>query len=330
MRDAVSDESSSQKPRTVTGSGDSVKKRYLVSLVGFLLTTLVATSLVYAVPPAQVRGLDISAVVAMYDRARQTQFRLRMGRGAKEFKKVETIVIDPGHGGENQGAFGVAGIHEKYLTLEWAYELRERLQKEYPGVRVVMTRYWDEYVGLHDRIHYANEVGADLFISLHYNAAVHRRAAGFETYYLTTAEAIPGKEEKKGKPIATAAPGVTGISKNLDKRPEATTASNLMTQMQADMDRQRLHHDCAHFAKAVNGQFAVHLDDANNRGVKQANFAVLRGANMPAIVVEAGFVSHPKEGKKITRDHHRKKLVDALVAAIENFDSKLAQRDETK
>jgi len=181
-----------------------------------------------AVPPAQVRGIDLSAVLAMYDKSRATEVAISgEQRSTHHLRKIKTIVLDPGHGGENQGAFGVAEIHEKYLTLELAYALRDRLQRELPGVRIVMTRYWDQGISLSDRITYANLIGADVFLSLHYNAATHERAVGFETYYLSTEEATPGLQEKKGEPIATAALGVTGIKEDLSNKPRAGAVNAL-------------------------------------------------------------------------------------------------------
>ena len=240
--------------------------------------------------------------------------------------RLQTIVIDPGHGGENQGALGVAGIHEKFITLELAYALRDELQKKYPSARVVMTRYWDVSVGLTDRIAYANTIGADLFVSLHYNAATHSRAIGFETYFLTSSEATPGQEQVKGEPIATAAPSATGIKQELLTDPKASTFNEVVVDMQTDLARQRQHNDSALFAQLANEGLAHRLTSVN-RGVKQANFAVLRGALMPAIVVESGFVTHTTEGRDVLTERHRGKVVAGLLEAIEKLDQQLDERD---
>ena len=303
--------------------------RYIVTVLVCLASLLISTSSgdVLAVPPSQIRGIDLSAVVAMYDRSRQTE-EIVKGQVASSppLTSIRTIVLDPGHGGGNQGAIGVAEIHEKYLTLELAYALRDRLQRQYPDVRVVMTRYWDQEVGLSERIEYANAIEADLFLSLHYNAAPHARAVGHETYFLVTSQAIPGREEKKGAPIATAALGVTGFKKDFSNEPQSGVYNDTMSKIQRDLDRQRQHKDSALLAKTVNASIATKVDSVN-RGVKQANFAVLRGALMPAIVVESGFVTHPDEGDTLTTDVHRTQIVNALIQSIVRFDASIAERD---
>lgn len=299
----------------------------LLILTALAALTLTTSTEAQAVPPSQVRGIDLNAVLAMYDKSRETEVKIQGKLPEQRFEKIRTIVLDPGHGGGNQGALGVAEIHEKYLTLELAYALRDRLQRAYPNVRVVMTRYWDQEISLSERITFANLIGADVFLSLHYNAATHNRAIGFETYYLTTEQATPGMEEKKGEPIATAALGVTGIKEDLSNKPQAGTYNGTMSRLQRDLDRQLQHSDSGRFARAVNSSLAGHLDTVN-RGVKQANFGVLRGALMPAIVVESGFVTHQQEGEKVITDTHRIKLVEALTSALVSFDQELAARDQ--
>lgn len=304
-------------------TGSRVLKRLIPSLIAACLCAIAAP--VQAVPPAQVRGLDLTAILGVCDQARKIQLEI-VGAEPRTFSRLNTIVIDPGHGGVNQGALGVAGIHEKFITLELAYALREDLQKKYPGARIIMTRYWDMSVSLSDRIAFANAQDADLFVSLHYNAASHAKAAGFETYFLASAEATPGSEQVKGQPIATASMEVTGIPQNLSTAPRATTFNEVVVDIQADLARQRQHQDSALFAKLANEGLDRKLTGVN-RGVKQANFGVLRGAQMPAIVVESGFVSHPTEGKAILTPSHRAQIVGGLIESIESLDRLLDQRD---
>lgn len=289
------------------------------------MSAVVAASPAQAVPPAQARGLDMPALVSVLDHARRAELMLNQ-TPARAFKNLQVIVLDPGHGGENQGALGVCNVHEKFLTMELALELRDRLQRKYPAARIVMTRYWDTSIGLPERIAFANTVGADLFVSLHYNAATHDRALGFETYFLNTSEATPGEEEVKGKPIAAARLEVTGLEKETTPPPVARSSAELLDHIKTDLQRQRQHQDSAEFARLTNEALATRLTSVN-RGVKQANFAVLRGAIMPAIVVESGFVSHPREGRAIATDTHRQHIVDALVYAIESFDTLMDRRE---
>lgn len=287
------------------------------SIIPVVFAATCLSSVAQAVPPTQMRGVDLAAVLALHDRTRQVS----QVPGTKSLKRLQTIVLDPGHGGENQGALGVGEVHEKFLTLELAYALRERIQREYPDVRVVLTRYWDQSLGLQERIALANKVQADMFISLHYNAATHPRALGYETYFLLANETIPGEEQQKGEPIATAGPitGVTAQEVQIEHR-------DPLVIMQEDLRRQTQNVDSGILAEVVNTSMSNHLNSIN-RGVKQANFGVLRGAEMPAIVVEAGFVSHPKEGKDLVTTKHRASMVNALMDAIVDFDSKIAQKN---
>lgn len=273
---------------------------------------------VYAVPPANVRGVDLAAVLAAHDRVRQITHQPK--EDARPLRAIRTIVLDPGHGGENQGALGVCDVHEKYLTLELAYELRARLQAEHPDARIILTRYWDHGLGLSERIELANKVNADLFISLHYNAAAHPRALGFETYFLRANETIPGQEEVKGEMVASNGQ-VVGAPEDQVEQPV-----DPIVFMREDLLRQKQNEESGLLAEVVNSSLAGHLNSVN-RGVKQANFGVLRGAKMPAVVMEAGFVSHPEEGHDVVSEKHRTALVDALHNAILEFDEKLTRKN---
>jgi len=288
---------------------------------------------VAAAPPVSLRGLGVPTALSFYDRARQSAAVVRRiaptsdgksGTESRELRTVETIVIDPGHGDGDSGALGVAGVAEKFLTLELAYSLRERVQREYPDVRVVMTRYTDRGVPLHDRTHLANRIDADLFLSLHYNAAVHQRAVGVETYFLAARQAIPGKQKKKGVPLATSDASVTGIERHSEE--EFGIQGDDFAVMRRDLRRARQHLWSGRLAETVQRHLTESIDSVD-RGVKQANFAVLRGAMMPAVVVEGGFLSHPEEGRRVLRPEHRTELTAALVDAIEAFDAERARAD---
>lgn len=278
------------------------------------------SSTAWAVPPTQVRGVDLAAVLVVNDRARQVDHSQKAQVG-EPLKGLRTIVLDPGHGGENQGALGVCDVHEKFLTLELAYELRDQLQRKHPEARIILTRYWDQNLGLSERMELANQVEADLFISLHYNAASHPRALGFETYFLLANETIPGQEEVRGEPIASSG-SVTGVETKISPDVEIDPIEF----MQEDLRRQTQNADSGLLAEVVNSSLQRHLSSVN-RGVKQANFGVLRDATMPAVVMEAGFVSHPHEGAEVVKTSHRQALVQALYEAILEFDEKIAEKN---
>lgn len=302
-----------------------VSKSLLASLFASLVTLVAATAAAF--PPGTVTGIDLPTVLTFDERARQFTYQLE-GRKPPEqsLQKVRTIVLDPGHGGGNSGAVGVAEIKEKYLTLELAYRLRDRIHEKYPDVKVVLTRYWDQEMSLTERVHFANVMGADVFLSLHYNAAVHNRAVGFETYFLLASEVTPGQEEKKGEPVATAQNVVTGIEGDGIGKKDGTF-NDVLVEMKRDLDRERQHKESGVLAETVQNNLARRLE-TTNRGVKQANFGVLRGALMPAVVVESGFLTHPEEGEEVITKDHRETITEALVRAVEDFDKKLVERDK--
>jgi len=235
--------------------------------------------------------------------------------------EVDTVVIDPGHGGANGGGAGVAGVLEKRLTLQLGYELRFRLQRQFPELRVVMTRYTDREIPLEERTHLANRVDADLFLSLHYNAASHKRAVGFETYFLDTRQVVPGRPTEPGEPIAATASKVTGVHKEAENEAFGIEGDTLPA-IRRDLQRARNHKLSGLLAEAVQKRLVANVFSID-RGVKQANFGVLRGAMMPAVVVEGGFMTHPGEGHRILYQSHRERMVRALTEAVIRFDSLL-------
>lgn len=289
-------------------------------------------SLLVALPaaahPGSLWGIDLSSVVTLRDQARVLDHAhddQADDEDRSQLRRVRTIVIDPGHGGENSGATGVAGIPEKVLTLELAYSLREKLQEKYPDLRVILTRYWDTTVELSERTHLANLANADLFLSLHYNAAPHDRAIGFETYYLRPQEVTPGQQDPEGLPLATADPTVTGMQPTIEGATPFGQSGDVLTLIEHDLLRAHQHDLSGALAETVQDHFARHLDSVD-RGVKQANFTVLRGAHMPAVVVEAGFLTHPEEGLEVLQHRHREAVTRALIETVEAFDDELADR----
>lgn len=306
----------------------SILRGACVALLASMATLQGSTA--QAALPLPLRGIDSPTVLALRDQARQAHAQQRFAgswdrQSYKKFKQIKTIVIDPGHGGENQGALGVAEIHEKFLTIELAYMLRDHIQREYPEATVILTRYWDRELSLSDRIHLANTRNADVFLSLHYNSATHGRAVGVETYFLSTDQVTPALKPTQGQPIASSATTTTGMVQEDKSKPVQGTYNDAMIKLQRDLKRMDQHTNSGLLAETVQQQLIKQLG-AVNRGVKQANFGVLRGALMPAIVVEAGFVSNPKEGKQLITTPHRGKVVLALAQALVEFDEALATK----
>ena len=194
--------------------------------------------------------------------------------------KIRRIVVDPGHGGHDPGAVGQSGLQEKDVVLSIGLKLREKLKEEL-GLDVVMTRSTDIFIPLEERTAIANKVNADLFVSIHANAAPNRTASGIETYYLNLA-----KTEK----VAQLAAKENGTS--LEK---VSVLQAILFDLMANYKL----NDSAHLAeevqkalyKATRSKYA----DTKNMGVKQGPFYVLVGATMPSILTEVAFISNSAE-----------------------------------
>lgn len=207
------------------------------------------------------------------------------------------VVIDPGHGGDDQGAQGAAGVLEKAVTLAVARLVGERLRAV--GVDARLTREGDETVPLRDRTALANRLRADAFISIHANASPARGARGAETYYMSA---------DASDPQAAAA------AERENAAGEDTTLGLILW-------------DLAHVANLnASARLAGEIQERLNvvhgiasRGVKQAPFVVLTGATMPAALVEIGFLSHPEEGQLVSQPDTQARIADALAAAVVAF-----------
>ena len=218
------------------------------------------------------------------------------------------IVVDPGHGGVESGAVGPSGLKEKDVALDLARRLAARLARE--GVTAVLTRDEDRVLGLDERTAVANHNKAELFVSIHLNAARGKKALGAETYYLATdatddeARTLAGLENRApaGGPAPAAGAG-----------PDPSLELILW-----DLAQNRHLEESARLAEAIQREMNE-LTGTRDRGVRQAPFTVLMGATMPAILVEAGFISNPEEEARFKDDAYKDKVVEALVRAIGAF-----------
>jgi N-acetylmuramoyl-L-alanine amidase len=227
---------------------------------------------------------------------------------------LRTIVIDPGHGGHDPGAAGAGGLAEKELTLDVARRVAALVEDDL-GVRVVLTRARDQFVALRERTALANRERADLFVSIHANAARGSAATGAETYFLST-EATDGAArraaEDENRVIALEPRGRNGSADAL--------RSILWDLAQSDFQQ-----ESSRVAEALQ----VQLDRAlrrPSRGVKQAPFYVLGGAAMPAVLVEIGFITNPQEAERLRDDGYRERIARALAAGLAAYKRSYDQR----
>ena len=201
-------------------------------------------------------------------------------------RKITTIALDPGHGGKDPGNH-VGNRSEKTATLALAAELRSQLTAA--GFKVLLTREGDQFVPLTARPDLANRRHADLFMSLHFNATESGKAevSGPETYCIT--------------PIGAASSNAQGEGANY-----GATSANLVEKKSLLLAYQ--------VQKALVKNLGV-----EDRSVRRARFAVLRDAEMPAILVESGYMSHPVEGRKIFDPAYQKQMAAAIVRGLINY-----------
>ena len=222
--------------------------------------------------------------------------------------KIRRIVVDPGHGGHDPGAVGPSGIQEKDVVLAIGLRLRD-LFKEELGLDVVMTRSTDVFIPLEERTAIANKVGADLFVSVHANAAPNRTAAGIETYYLNLA-----KTDK----VAQLAAKENGTS--LEK---VSVLQAILFDLMANYKL----NDSAHLAdevqKALHKKIRTVHNDVKNLGVKQGPFYVLVGASMPSILVETAFLSNATEESRLKDPAYQNSAAEGIYEGVRNYISSL-------
>ncbi len=218
---------------------------------------------------------------------------------------VKRIVIDPGHGGKDYGAPGYyKGVHEKYIVLSIAKRLAEMIRKEI-GCEVVLTRTGDTFLPLEERTAVANTRNADLFISIHTNAARDKRAYGIETYFLNLAT--------DDDAIRVAALENATSTKNISDLQAILT--DLMQNAKIN-ESSRL---ATHVHEKINRKLKTHYSKIKDKGVKQAPFYVLLGAQMPAVLVETSFISNSRECKRLQDPNYQKRLCEGIVAGIKAY-----------
>ena len=219
---------------------------------------------------------------------------------------VRRVVIDPGHGGKDYGAPGyLRGIHEKRVVLEISRLLAKKIKAEL-GLEVILTRNKDRFLTLEERTAFANTKNADLFISIHTNASRDRRAYGIETYFLNLAtdeEAIRVAAMEN----ATSTKNISDLQKILN-----------------DLMQNAKINESSRLAAYVQSAMIRHLKNkrysrVKSKGVKQAPFYVLLGAQMPSILIETSFISNSRECKRLVNPRYQQRLAEGIVQGIRNY-----------
>jgi N-acetylmuramoyl-L-alanine amidase len=216
--------------------------------------------------------------------------------------KIHRIVIDPGHGGNDTGTMGTHGLLEKNLCLDVALRLGELIEEKIPDAQVIYTRKDDRNIALEERTAMANEANADLFISIHANSSDSRQTRGVETYYVSLA--------------------TSPESKNLATRENALAESSLhnLPELLKKITRNEKLAESKQLAEYLQNALAERLQLVSpletNRGVKQAPFIVLIGANMPAVLSEISFVSNTSDENLLLESGQRQRVAEGLYRGI--------------
>jgi N-acetylmuramoyl-L-alanine amidase len=223
--------------------------------------------------------------------------------------KVSRVVIDPGHGGHDQGTAGPHGLLEKDLVLDVAQRLG-KLIEERMGAEVIYTRSDDTFLPLQARTALANDKKADLFLSIHANSSPVAPVAGIETFYLSMS----------GSQYATdvAARENATFEKSVFDLPD-------LVQQIAKNEKAKESKEFAERIQAALYAFSVrNVPGSKNRGVKSAPFVVLIGAHMPSVLAEIGFLTNTKEESLLKKPDYRQKLAEALYRGVSRYAESLS------
>jgi N-acetylmuramoyl-L-alanine amidase len=223
--------------------------------------------------------------------------------------KLDTIIIDPGHGGKDPGAIGYRGTKEKDITLDVAKRLAKKIERNMK-IKTILTRDEDTFIGLRERSKLANAQNGKLFISIHANSAEDQRAHGFETYLIGL--------NKNAAAVKTAA------RENAVLALEGSDVEKLTDEalIKASLFQTSFANGSERFAALVQEEMNKRLQ-SRDRGVKQAGFYVLAYTSMPNVLIELGYISNPSEEKKLRSSQYKDALATSIYRAIEKYQNTL-------
>ncbi len=229
-----------------------------------------------------------------------------LGSADAPVDRFDAVVIDAGHGGDDEGGRGPAGSLEKNVVLDVARRLAAELRAR--GVRVVMTRPGDTFVSLEERTNVANDARADLFLSIHANAAREEDVRGTETFFLSldaTDDAARLLAERENRAL-----GRVG--------PLRRSSDDPLVAILGDMIATEHLHESQAFARMAQERLG-RAGPGGSRGVKQAPFVVLSGVQMPASLVEIGFLTNAEDERRLRSQAGRSQIAAALAEAVSGY-----------
>lgn len=222
--------------------------------------------------------------------------------------KRVTIAIDAGHGGEDPGARGANGSHEKVITLAIAKKLKAKIDAE-PNMRAVLTRDGDYFVPLGERVNKARKLKADLFVSIHADAFTNPAARGSSVFALSEKGATSASARYLAKK-ENESDLIGGV--NLGGK-DPILARTLL-----DLSQTAMINDSLKLGKAVLMQIGD-INKLHKNHVEQAGFAVLKSPDIPSILVETAFISNPEEERKLNDDVYQDKLANSILVGIKKY-----------
>jgi len=256
--------------------------------------------------PAQPQPSTPQPPAAAQQQAR-AQAQAKAAPGQKVMRMV-TIALDPGHGGEDPGATGATGVHEKDIVLSVAKRLKAKLE-ELPNTRVMLTRDADFFVPLGQRVEKARKVQADLFVSIHADAFVTPSARGSSVFVLSE----KGASSSAARWLANdqnKADLIGGTNFASHDKDIASVLFDLSTTAQIN--------DSLKLGKAVLSEIGG-INRLHKGAVEQAGFAVLKAPDIPSILVETAFISNPEEEARLKDDAYQNQLADAITKGIKRY-----------
>ena len=224
-------------------------------------------------------------------------------RLSMQSRRLETVVIDPGHGGKDPGAVGIGNVYEKDINLKLAVMLAKRLRAR--SFNVVMTRTDDRFINLEDRTAIAESARGDIFVSIHVNASENKKLRGIEIYYLDA------DHKRHNVEVAARENGV--LPSQLDELQQ--TLSRLRVAEASELSQSLagyVHRDLTEGLGQTYGRVA-------DLGVKKGPFYVLFMTGMPAILVETGFLTNPKDAKLLGSDHYLDVMAAQIAAGLGHY-----------
>ncbi|HEX4996214.1 MAG TPA: N-acetylmuramoyl-L-alanine amidase, partial [Methylomirabilota bacterium] len=238
--------------------------------------------------------------------------------GGAAAQPLRLVVLDAGHGGHDPGATGPTGVQEKDVVLDVTRRVARMMEESGLGIKVVLSRTGDVFVPLRDRTNFANKQRADLFVSIHANAHPRSVSEGVETYFLSSEAS-----DTESRQTAAIENGVVQLESPASQRKTDAIKSILW-----DLAQSEFQQESSFLAETVLDSMTRSLRLVN-RGVKQAGFFVLGGAAMPAILIEIGFLTNPKEERKLATAEYREATARAIFTGLNEYKRRYDQRMRT-